>query len=127
MTNRVEVRGEVAWQDGEVRKWKTKDGQEGSVGSAMVRHKHHNTERFSIFKLEGWGPYQEAVASLKQGDVVLVSGELKSESWKDKDTDQWRHGRPVIAVGSILVEESAVAHADTSGLAPVGADDDVPF
>ncbi len=86
------------------------------------------------FKLELWGEKAQAFTdAAHKGDLVKVSGRVKTETWTDRTTNEQRHGLTVQVEQWELVAAPAAA---TSAAAPAPAQktepdwfssDEVPF
>jgi single-strand DNA-binding protein len=80
------------------------------------------------FKLEIWGERAQAFAdAAKQGDMVDVTGRIKSESWADRNTGEQRTGLVIVVeVFSVRPRQAAAPAAAAPAPAPA-ARAAVPF
>lgn len=81
------------------------------------------------FKVELWDERAQAFAdAAHKGDLVSVSGQVKSESWADRTTGEQRHGLVVLAQSWELVAKpkpaAATAPAPAAAPAPTKTEPD---
>ena len=75
----------------------------------------------NVYRVQAWGGYAENIAeSCSRGDRVLVSGNIRTDRWSDKDSGDSRTAQHVVAdeVGFSLkfhtVRASKATHASTA-------------
>jgi len=79
------------------------------------------------FKLEIWGEKAQAFAdAAKQGDMVDVTGRIKSETWADRNTGEQRTGLVIVVEVFSVRPRQAAAPAAAPAPAPA-AHAAVPF
>lgn len=108
-----------------------------------VNKKSGEKQETSFFDVKCFNTTAEGVRSLKKGNRVVVSGELKQETWEDKQTNQkrsrvvilgWDVARPVYGQQTESADDAPAPARQTrpaasdSGNAQLPQDeDDVPF
>jgi single-strand DNA-binding protein len=74
------------------------------------------------FKLEIWGEKAQAFAdAAKQGDMVDVTGRIKSETWADRNTGEQRTGLVIVVEVFSVRPRQAAAPAPATAAAPAPA------
>jgi len=80
------------------------------------------------FKLTIWGEQAQSFAdAAKQGDMIDVTGRIKSESWTDRNTGEERTGLVIVVQVFSVQPRQAAAPASAPAPAPAAASSAVPF
>lgn len=87
----------------------TKKLEKANVSVVNFAVLNGNGEKSNLVGCEAWGDLGKRVASLRKGDPIVVSGELKQSSWDDNGTKRSIIRIHVKGIGTIRVAEEAIA------------------
>jgi single-strand DNA-binding protein len=133
MLNEATIIGNLT-RDPEVRTVGAKDTELANF-TVAVKTKRGTEEDTNFIDCKAWSYLAETVGRLSKGDKVFVSGQLRSESWDDKETGKKR-SKLVLVADLIAGMPTAGAQAErpatgrparTAPPAPTAAQDDIPF
>lgn len=133
--NHVVLMGNLT-RDPEIRS--TASGQQVAAFGLAVSRKYKDKagnlkDETSFFDIEAWGPQTNTIAKyLTKGACLLVDGELRQETWEDKQSGQKRSKVKVICIRFTMVGNKPGANKTQHAQQPAQDDlsvdpENVPF